>query len=272
MNQRGETMNQDVIRRQEAKSRGQRFLNQMAHEFEYPPKIAQAILAEAEACLLGDGAGLQPGQMRVILLPRQAKHGPALGQMVSKEVTWTVDAGSADERVRQQEGAAGLRRHRLQRLVAEALEQEAVASQEDLARALQVSVRTIKRDCAQLQGQGIVLATRGQLHSIGRGQTHKSQIVGRWLRGETYDQIARHTYHSLTSIQRYVQTFTRVVQLQARGLTAEEISLTLQIGVPLVEQYLHLYQQEDSPFCRQRLADQLERLRGRSPEAQKGGR
>lgn len=264
-------MNQEAIRRQEAKTRNQRFLNQMEVEFRFAPKVAQAILAEAEACLLGEDVSLQPGQMRVILLPRQAKHGRAMGQLVSKEITWTVDAGAADQRVQQKEGAGGLRRHRLQRLVGEAVAQGAVATQEDLARALQVSLRTIKRDCAQLQAQGVILATRGQLQSIGRGQTHKSQIVGRWLRGETYDQIARATHHSLTSIQRYVQTFSRVVQLAEKGLTAAEISLTLQIGVPLVEQYLHLYQQEDSPFCRQRLAEQLERLHSRPIGEQKGG-
>jgi hypothetical protein len=63
-----------------------------------------------------------------------------------------------------------------------------------------------------------------------------------------------------------------VVQLQEKGLTAAEISLTLQISVTLVEQYRLLYQQEDSPFCRQRLSEQLVRLSGRSAESQKGGR
>jgi len=123
-----------------------------------------------------------------------------------------------------------------------------------------VSVRTIKRDCANLQGQGFSLPTRGKLKGIGRGQTHKAQIVGRWLRGETYDQIARRTHHSLTCVKRYVQAFARVINLQQKGLTTAEISLLLQISTHLVDDYLAIYTQNDTPFSRQRLQEQLERL------------
>ena len=78
----------------------------------------------------------------------------------------------------QQHGSPTLRRVRIQRLLDEALAQGAVATQEDLAQALHVSLRTIKRDCAA-QAQEVYLPTRGNLHGIGRGQTHKAQI-GRW--------------------------------------------------------------------------------------------
>jgi hypothetical protein len=206
-------MNQDEILRQQAKTREQHFLNQMANEFNYPPKIAQAILQEAQDCLLGQPGTLKPGQMRVVLLTRSAWHGQALQQTATKEVTWTVDAGQEDQEVKTQHGLAALRHNRIQRLLGEAIEQGAVATQEDLAQVLQVSVRTIKRDCAALQKQGISLPTRGNLHNIGRGQTHKAQIVRRWLLGETYDQVAFHTRHSLTCIKRYIQTFSRVLQL-----------------------------------------------------------
>jgi hypothetical protein len=137
------------------------------------------------------------------------------------------------------------------------------ASQEDLARVLQVSVRTIKRDCAYLENQGIYLPTRGNLKGIGRGQTHKALIVGRWLRGESYDQIARATHHAVVSVQRYVQAFVRVIQLHQQGLDKEEIALLLQIGWPLVADYLAIYQAHDSPLARERLAAHIQRLQQR---------
>ena len=112
--------------------------------------------------------------------------------------------------------------------------------------------------------QGIYLPTRGNLKGIGRGQTHKGLIVGRWLRGETYDQIARATHHSVISVQRYVQRFSRVIQLQQQGMAAEEIALLLQIGLPLVAEYLAIYEKHDTPFVRQRLAAQLQRLQQRT--------
>jgi hypothetical protein len=105
---------------------------------------------------------------------------------------------------------------------------------------------------------------------MGRGQSHKAQIVGRWLQGETYDQVVHHTRHSLTCIKRYVQSFVRVIQLQQKGFSLGEISLALQIRQPLVAEYLKLYEQNDSPFARQRLREQLQRLDGRRAPAKRG--
>jgi DNA-binding transcriptional MocR family regulator len=219
---------------------------------------------------LGQPGDLKPGQMQVVLLSRNAPHGRALRETGTVEVSWTVNAGREDQEVAQEHGVAALRQTRIQRLLGEAVEQGAVASQEDLAQALQVSVRTIKRDCAELQKQKVYLPTRGNLRGIGRGQSHKAQIVRRWLLGETYDQVAYHTRHSLTCVKRYIQSFARVVQLRQKGFTPGEISLALQVGIPLVNQYLVLYQQNDTPFCRQRLAEQLQRLNGSSLKAKRG--
>ncbi len=263
-------MNHDEIIRQQAKTREQRFLNMMQQEFNYPPKIAQALLAEAQDCLLGQPISLKPGQMRVMLLPHQAPHGRPLHQATMIEVTWTVNADKEDQDVEAQHGTAVLRQTRIQRLLGEAVEQGAVATQEDLAQALHVSVRTIKRDCAALQEQGVSLPTRGNLRGIGRGQTHKAQIVRRWLLGETYDQVAYHTRHSLTCVKRDIQTFARVMQLHQKGFIVGEISLALQVGIPLVNEYLVVYQQNDTSFCRQRLADQIARLSGTSAALKRG--
>jgi hypothetical protein len=188
-----------------------------------------------------------------------------------KEVVWTIDAGQEDRRVQQEQGIVGLRQVRIQRLADEALAQGGVATQEDLAQALHVSVRTIKRDCKAIAAQGIVLPTRGQLKGIGRGQTHKAQIVGRWLRGETYDQIQLHTRHSLSSIKRYVQSFVRVADLHRQGFREGEITLVLEMSAYLVGEYLALYRQHDEPVYQERLTEQIERL-SQAPKGKKGAR
>ena len=212
-------MQQNEIERLQAKTPEQRLISVLQQEYHFAPKIAQALVAEAQACLVGPDLPLQPGQMRVVLLKRKAPPGRALSQSQMVEVVWTIDAGPEDQAVLANYGLCALRQVRIQRLLEEALAQGAVASQEDLARALQVSVRTIKRDWAELQAQGLYLPSRGHLQGIGRGQTHKAQIVGRWLRGETYDQIARHTHHAVSCVQRYVQTFVRVLNLHQQGFT-----------------------------------------------------
>ena len=259
----------DVKARLEAKTPQQRFVRMLEQDFQFAPKIAQVILEEAQACLLGQSEGLGSSQMRAILAKRNAGHGRALRETETIEVSWTIDAGLEDRQVWQRHGAKALRRVRIQRLLLEAVEQGAAATQEDLAQALNVSVRTIKRDFEELQAQGLYLPSRGNLEGIGRGQTHKAQIIARWLQGETYDQIALHTHHAVVSIQRYLRTFVRLIELHQQGFSDHQLAMLLQIGLVLVREYLAVYQNNDRPDCRRRLQEQLERLSGGS-EAKKG--
>ncbi|MFN8454524.1 MAG: DUF1670 domain-containing protein [Anaerolineae bacterium] len=242
----------------------------LEQEFHFAPKIAQAILEEAQAHLVCSSGPNQTGQKQVILTKREAGHGRCLRETALIPVTWTVDAGVEDQQVSQRYGQKALRQVRVQRLLLEALEQGAVASQEDVAQALQVSVRTIKRDFEELQGQGIYLPSRGRLHGIGRGQTHKAQIVGCWLRGATYDQIAQQSHHCVSSIQRYIQTFVRVIDLHLQDFSELQIAQLLQIGPVLVQEYLAVYHKHDQAECRGRLQEQMERFK-QAVAPKKGG-
>jgi hypothetical protein len=262
-------MDNQTAERLQAKTSEQRFLRVLEDDFDQAPRVSEAILAEAQSCLLGQSSALRPGQVRVWLTSVEAGHGRALSQTTTQEITWTIDAGREDRQVQQQHGSVHLRRIRIQRLLDEALTQGAVATQEDLAQVLHVSVRTIKRDCKELEAQGLYLPTRGKLKGIGRGQTHKAQIVGRWLRGETYDQIRLYTRHSLSSIQRYVQSFVRVADLHRQGFAECEIALILDLSAYLGREYLTLYQEHDSVEYQTRLTEQIERL-CQAPKAKKG--
>lgn len=262
-------MKKDMVNRLAAKTKEQQLMQILESEYRQPPRVARAILEDVQECLAGSSEQVQPGQMRVVLIAIEARHGKVLAQTRQKEVLWRVDAGKEDYEVQQKYGMAAMRQVRIQRLLGEAVAQGAAASQEDLARALQVSVRTIKRDCAELESQGIYLPTRGNLKGIGRGQTHKALIIGRWLQGETYDQIARATHHTVVSVQRYVQAFVRVIQLHEQELDKAEIALLLQMGWPLVADYLAIYEKHDTPFARKRLADQMQRLQQRGAAQKK---
>ena len=253
-------MDREQIKRLEEKTAERRLLRVFREEFSQPPRVAEALVDVAQMCLAGMSERVRPGQMRVLLVKRGAGRGRALRETATTEVVWTVDAGAEDRAVLREHGRVALRRVRIQRLLSEALEQGAVATQEDVAQTLQASVRTIKRDCQYLEGHGLYVPTRGHVQAIGRGQTHKAHIVGRWLLGETYDQIALHTHHCVASIKRYVQAFARVVELQRRGFREGQIALLLQMSVPLVREYLAVYAEQDAVECRERLEEQLQRL------------
>lgn len=254
-------MEEQTIRRQETKTVEQHFVRTLVEDFQFAPRLAQAVLSEAQASLLGEGQASGSGQIRMILSQRRASGGQPLPVTPSVEVRWTINAGAEDQEVLKRHGRVALRRVRIQRLLDEALAQGGAATQEDLASALTVGLRTIKRDFMEMQRQGIYLPTRGNLHGIGRGQTHKAQIIGRWLRGETYDQLMMSTRHSSISIRRYIQTFVRVVELHEQGFALSQIAYLVQCGEALTREYLAVYAQNDAAECRSRLDEQLLRLR-----------
>jgi DNA-binding transcriptional regulator YhcF (GntR family) len=248
------------MERMAAKTGEQQFLWVMEEEYRYSPRVSKAILEEAEICLYGKTERIRPGQQVVILTEKGERHGQALEKVKKVEIVWTIDAGIADCRYAEEHGKSNLRQLRIRRMVGEALEQGGVATQEDLARALHVSVRTIKRDFAAMKTEGMVIASRGYVEGIGRGQSHKGIILERWLRGETYDQLMRHTGHSVSSIQRYVHTFLQVVELDKQGFGVEEIAQLVQIGVRLTREYLEIMVRNQSSVQKERLENQRKRM------------
>jgi len=146
--------NRDEFQRAQAKTPQQQFLHTLEQEYHYPPRIAEAILVEAQQYLQGTPGGLQPGQMYVILARQGARNGQAVKDTDMVRVVWTVDDGVGDCQVQREHGSRALRQVRILRLLDEAVDQGAAASQEDLARVLQTSLRTVKRDCAELQTTG----------------------------------------------------------------------------------------------------------------------
>jgi DNA-binding SARP family transcriptional activator/tetratricopeptide (TPR) repeat protein len=83
----------------------------------------------------------------------------------TREITWTLDSGASDASILAEQGKVALRRHRLQRLALEAAVQDAAPTQNDLAEALGVTLRTIEMDLAALRKDGIELRTLGTLQA-----------------------------------------------------------------------------------------------------------
>ncbi|MCL5998256.1 MAG: DUF1670 domain-containing protein [Chloroflexi bacterium] len=217
--------------------------------------------------LLGHSSGtaLRPGQVRVIVASFHAPFGPPLDDTDLVEVTLTLDAGAEDVAVRERDGLAGLRRGRILRLVDEALEQGGVLTHEDLAKVLNVDTRTIRRDVRSLKAAGHLLHTRGPLKGVGRGQTHKVRIIALWLDRESYDRMARWVHHTPQAIQRYVDTFLRIVMLRRTGTPVEEIAFLTHSSVKLVNDYLAVYEAaRQQPARAQKLAEELARVSGGS--------
>jgi len=132
-------------------------------------------------------------------------------------------------------------------------------------------VRTIVRDVNALRQRGVEVPSRGQQQDIGPGQTHRVQAVRLYLQGLEANEIARRLYHTLGSIETYVNTFARVAFLVNKGYGDDEIAFVMRRSSPLVTAYRKLLDEfRGKPAARRRLAEILARVDPKA--AKKGGR
>lgn len=128
-------------------------------------------------------------------------------------------------------------------LCQQALSQGGLLTREDIAyRILFVSPRTISRDLSALRRAEpkTPVPMRSTVQDIGPVLTHRVEIVRLALEGKTMSEICRRMHHSASAVANYLSTFTRCVQLKARGMDAMKIAFLLERSRRLIESYLAL--------------------------------
>lgn len=229
----------ELARRQIKSSEGE-FIWELKNSYELSPKLSEQILLTAKESLLRE-YHLKEGQIEVTVIGIEERSGKLIEKMEKKKVRLTIDNGNEDIESLKEYGRIGLREIKIQRITEEALEQGGVLSQEDISKYLSVSLRTVKRDISRIKQRGIEVVTRGYLHNIGRGQTHKVKIIGMYLDGNTYSEVKLTARHSGGAIKRYLESFTKVLMAQSKGIyERKEISAVTGISEGLVKQYLEL--------------------------------
>jgi len=218
------------------------FINSLRKEYELSPAESAGILELAKVCLFGKLPHTL-GRLKFLCASRKAKHGKPLSEQEMVRVTLTLDDGIEDLEVLKVQGFKALRQKKVLRLTDETYEQGGLLTQEDLARLLQVSSRTIRSDIAELTSDGNTIHTRGFDHDIGRSISHKTRIVDLYLSGYAYAAIMRQTRHGAHSIKRYVSTFGRLLLLLNHDITdLSELSRLLNQSERLSREYLTLFE------------------------------
>ena len=245
------------IKRREIKSSEGEFMWELKNSYELSPKLSEQILQTAKESLLRDYQ-LKEGQIEVTVIGIEERSGKLIEKMEKKKVRLTIDNGIEDLETLKDYGRISLRQIKIERITDEAIEQGGVLSQEDLSKYLSCTVRTIQRDIKKIKQKGIEVVTRGYLHNIGRGQTHKVKIIGMYLDGMTYSEIKLKARHSIGAIKRYLESFTKVVMSQRRGIyQIKDISAVTGISETLVKQYLELIKHSKKDKTRKENLDLL---------------
>jgi DNA-binding CsgD family transcriptional regulator len=235
--------------RLQQKQLGQQFIHQVCDGCRCSPFEAQAILQTVYSVFspfFDNAASLKPGQIQLPVISIEGRQSQSLAEAPLVTVTLTLSNDAEDLPIRERHGVVGLRRHRLQRICREALQQDGLLTVEDLAnRIFNCGERTVCRDIQALKKQGITLPLRSTVKDMGRTLSHRCDIVRLWLLGKEYSQIARDSFHSVPSVQNYVGKFKRVVALTLEGFDAFTIAFLVRISSSLVKHYQELYQTLD---------------------------
>lgn len=238
-------MEEEAIERLEAKTAIEALVERFRQDFNLSPVVARTVM-EQMGHYLDDytRAPSEEGQMKYLTVSKQSPAGRKLEECERISVTLTMH--SADDLVALRRGTAALRQQRIVRLTEEAYDQGGLLTHEDLACLLSSSLATVKRDVSALRQQGLQVPTRGQVKDIGKGVSHKSQIVRDYLDGYTFSEIEQRRRHSTSSIRRYCQDFVRIVRLAQKGFALVQIRQATRLSERLIGEYLVLYQNCDT--------------------------
>lgn len=126
------------------------------------------------------------------------------------------------------------------RLCEQAYAQNGLLSNCDLAELLGVADSRIADMLGRHERRtGRPVPRRATVHDVGTSLTHKRIICRkRYAEGKDVPQIARETYHSLESVDRYLGQYDRVRHCRLEGMTAVQTAHTLDCSVWLVNEYL----------------------------------
>lgn len=237
-----ETKEQQLQRLREKHAEGL-LLWELEHGFEMSPKQSTLVFETAKGILL-EHHQLERGKVSVVGVEMGQSAGKRMNETKKREVVVTLDGGIEDLEYFGKHGRKELRRMQLLRMIDEGIDQGVVFSEEDLAKLLSTSTRTVKRDIRVLRHDGCEVQTRGYYEGIGRAISHKRVIVEYYLRGMTFAEIENRSRHTPQAIKRYVETFARVAYVLAhRHVKPIERSYILGISPSLLKDYETLYRQ-----------------------------
>lgn len=182
---------------------------------------------------------------------------------------FTADDAAEGPSGQSQRRVAGLKFQRIVRYATEARNQGALLTLPDLAVLLGIHVDAIRYHLSA--HPEVVVPTRGRVKDIGRGVTHRSQIVELYLQMHTETEIVQRTGHTYESVEAYLREFARMLTLADQGLNAVMIRRVTGRSMALVKAYLELYRRYDLPDYHFRLS-QLRNVftRPETAEAKKG--
>jgi hypothetical protein len=223
------------------KTSEQQLFHELETEYGFPRATCRSLVQLMHE-FIGQNYGNQREDKQIIYhaVSKDEPPGKQLDKIKIVPVKLTI-THPEDADILEKKGVSGLRQHKLVRFTTEAYDQGGLLVQEDLALLVNSSLRTIQRDMKELREQEIDIPTRGSIQDIGPTISHKTKIVELWLKGFEYTEIELRTNHTGYSIKRYLVDFSRIVMLQDKGYTVNQIRELTDNSEKVVKEHLDLF-------------------------------
>ncbi len=236
-------MNPSLAQRLASKSVKNAIINNISRDFNLTPILAEAYFNQIKDYFAEHAdLNLTSGKIHYLAIDDREPAGKPVSLCRKRSVMLTLHDVDEDLDIYKQAGLCGLRQHRLLRITKEAIEQGALLSYEDIAFLLTTSVITVKRDIAYMRRNGKTIPSRGWRHDMGRGTTHKTQILDLYFNGYQFSDIEKRTHHSETAVKRYLQDFARIILLHDKEFSVDQIRIATGFSNRLIGEYIKLYQ------------------------------
>jgi hypothetical protein len=183
------------------------------------------------------------GQLVYMAVPvdEYPKRGKAIAQTRLKPVVLSFITDADIEHIAHGYDSKSLRKKRLTRWIDEAFDQGALLTQLDLSMLLGVCDAVVSQYVNEIQKEGKLLPTRGNIHDLSGAITHKREIITLYLDGFFTPEIAMKTKHSNEAVDRYIRDYHRVEILWKHGITnLDKISQMIRLSKRIVQQYIDL--------------------------------
>lgn len=177
-----------------------------------------------------------------ILIKQKRKPGKALTmkETRTKPIVLTLITEEDIEKLKNRVKMKEIRKGISERITNEAFAQGTVLNQIDIGLILTLSRCSIMNYIKELEEEKqIQLPTRGRIHDLGPGVTHKADILRLRFKKYSMMEIKRRTHHSTEAIDIYNRDFDRVSMLESK-LSPEEISFVTGMSQSLVKEYINL--------------------------------
>lgn len=214
----------------------------LAQDYGCKPALARAMVqrvAQVRQWCCPRIAELRPGQVVWLVYSTRVRRGnprllvPVILTLLTPEEQSVplVDRGDLK----------ALKVRQLERITAEAWQQDGVLTMLDLEWLLNINSTSLRQLLNTYQEHfGVLLPTAGTVLDMGRTLTHKTIVVEMALSGMSTQQIARRIFHTPEAVDQYLRLFDRVLVLRYFGLPPKLMRQVTGHSLALIEEHLAL--------------------------------